>query len=64
MRVIIENELDGFVHKSIVESNGVTASEVLDECLRCMLGLSFAEVSIKDAVLGKAEDYEEEKNPS
>ncbi len=58
MRITIENIIDGVNHKTIVESPGVTADEVLGECLQCMAGVGFAEESIKEAVLGKAEEYE------
>ena len=42
-----------------VDHSGVTAPEVLQECLDCMLGMGFQSESVKEAVLGKAEEYGE-----
>ena len=51
--------IHGDGRESIVTDVGVTADDVLQECLDCMLGMGFAAVSVKEAILGKAEEYED-----
>jgi len=58
VKVIIQNIIDGVTYESTRTGNGVTASEVLDECLDCMSGMGFHAESIKEAVCGKAEEIE------
>ena len=59
MKVTIEQTVDGKVYKSIVDEDGLSATEVLQECIQCMLGRGFQEESIKEAILGKAEEYDD-----
>jgi len=59
MKVTIENIMGDFTHKAMVEGAGVTADEVLQELLECMLGAGFHTNSVKEAILGKAEEYED-----
>jgi hypothetical protein len=61
VRVTIENTMGDFTHKAMVEGAGVTADEVLQELLECMLGAGFQQESVKEAILGKAEEIEEDK---
>jgi hypothetical protein len=60
MKVTIEHTIDGVTHKAVVESTGETAMEVLQECLQCMAGVGFAGCIIKEAVLEKADECEQE----
>ena len=64
MRITIEQTIDDKIYRSIVDEGGVTADEVLQECIQAMLGKGFQEVSIKDAILTKAEEYEEDLQDS
>ena len=59
MRVTIEQRIADKVYSSIVDEDGVSASEVLQECIQAMLGRGFQEVNIKEAILEKAEEYED-----
>ena len=59
MKVIIQQVVPDNTSSCIVESGSVTATEVLQDCLQAMLGSGFHPNSIKEAILEKAEEYEE-----
>ena len=59
MRVTIQNVVSDSTNSCTVESSSVTATEVLQDCIQAMLGSGFHPNSVKEAILEKAEEYEE-----
>ena len=59
MKITIETiEVDEHPHKSVVQGTGVTADEVLQECIQAMLGMGFQEESVEEAIRAKAEEIQ------
>jgi hypothetical protein len=58
MKITIEQEIDNQKYIHTIDTPSITADDVLNDFCNIMLSVGFHPKSVEEAILGKAEEYD------